>query len=84
MTTEKPTRFDHLTRDPDDGTREGGLGFLVGFLGLFVAGAALFPSGLTLFWVWVAIISGSMASGTVTMRLAQWNNTRTPKRKSRT
>ena len=69
-------------RDPDDGTREGGLGFLVCFLSSFVAGAALIPSGLTMFWVWVMIICASMAGGSACMGLARWNNDRRQARRA--
>ena len=76
MTQDRTTRFDHLREKREDGTREGALGFLVTFLGGFVAGAALIPGGLTMFWVWMLILTGSMAGGAVTQALARWNNDR--------
>lgn len=77
MTEEPPkTRFDHLRRDDSDGSREGGLGFLVTFLWGFVAGASFIPGGLTMFWVWMLILVASMAGGSICMGLARWNNNR--------
>jgi hypothetical protein len=76
VTQDRPTQFDHLTRGDEDGSREGALGFLVTFLGGFVAGAALVPGGLTMFWVWMLILTASMAGGAATQALARWNNGR--------
>lgn len=72
MIEPRTTRFEHLRDQPDDGTREGALGFL----GAFVAGAALIPAGLTMSWVWMLILTGAIIGGLATQGLAQWNNTR--------
>ncbi len=76
MTQDRTTRFDHLREILEDGTRVGAVGFLVTFLVGFVAGAALIPGGLTMFWVWMLILTGSMAGGAATQALARWNNDR--------
>jgi len=72
----RTTRFDHLRETKEDGAREGALGFLVTFLSGFVIGAALIPGGLTMFWVWMLILTGSMAGGAAIQALARWNNDR--------
>lgn len=58
----------------EDGTREGGLVFVIVLIGGFIGATLVSPFALTSFWVWFALLMMSIASASGTQRLvARWN-----------